>query len=199
VDTARGFLLELVIVTAGVLIALSVDSLREWGQDRRLVRDARATIAREIADNKADLDGMLAGLAENRKHTANALAFAGDLLAKRESSITSVNLTANLADLTDSGWRSAERTGALSHMAFDEVQRLSRLYELQELFVEHQRRSIERATNALAILSGGDPHGASQADLEMFRAQVLGMSGDLVITEQLGKRLSEGYAKLLAP
>ena len=45
----RWFLLELATITAGVLIALSVDSVREWQQHRSLVRQARATIAREIA------------------------------------------------------------------------------------------------------------------------------------------------------
>jgi hypothetical protein len=77
------------------------------------------------------------------------------------------------------------------------VQQYSRLYELQELFVGHQRRSLDRATGALAIISSGDPHGASASDLEAFRHQVLGMSGDLIIMEQLGRRLSDSYAGFL--
>jgi hypothetical protein len=198
VDTFRGFALELVIVTAGVLIALSVDSLREWSQTRSLVRQARETIAREVADNKADLDATLAGLTKQRGEIAKALQLAGDLLAKRESPIRSLNIGAELADLTDSGWRSAERMGALSHMDFSAVQRYSRVYELQELFVAHQRQSVERAAGAIAILGGGDPHGASDKDLELFRQNMLMMSGDLIITEGLAKRLSEGYAALLA-
>jgi hypothetical protein len=198
VDTLRGFALELAIVTVGVFIALSVDSLREWNQHRTLVRDARATLAREVADNKADLDKTLGAATEYKRQIANALQLAGDLLTKKESTITQVQLGANLADLTDAGWRSADRTGALGHMDFAEVQRYSRLYELQELFVDHQRRSLDRATAALALLSGGDPHGASPSDLEAFRHQVLGMNGDLIITEQIGKRLSESYAGLLA-
>jgi hypothetical protein len=197
VDTVRGFFLELVIVTLGVFIALSADSVREWNRTRALVREARATIAREVADNKSDLDAMLSGVGANKTRIANAFSFVNELLAKRESAVNEVNLTVNLADLTDSGWRSAERTGALSHMDFAEVQRYSRLYELQELFVDHQRRSIERATLAMAVLSGGDPRGATADDLQTFRTQVLAMSGDLIITERLGRRLSEGYAELL--
>jgi hypothetical protein len=44
--------IQLVIVTAGVFIALVVDSLVEWNQQRRLVNEARATLNREIGDNQ---------------------------------------------------------------------------------------------------------------------------------------------------
>jgi hypothetical protein len=45
---ARYVLTELLIVTSGVLIALSVDSLREWNQHRTLVHEARTMIAQEM-------------------------------------------------------------------------------------------------------------------------------------------------------
>ena len=59
VGSVRGFVLEFIIVTLGVLIALSVDSVREFIQDRTLVREAKATVAQELAANKRDLDRKL--------------------------------------------------------------------------------------------------------------------------------------------
>jgi hypothetical protein len=47
VRSVNSLLVELIIVTAGVLIALSVDSLREWNRHRTLAREAEATIAVE--------------------------------------------------------------------------------------------------------------------------------------------------------
>ncbi len=35
---------------------------------------------------------------------------------------------------SSAGWRTAERTGALSHMPYAEVQRYSLLYDLQDLY-----------------------------------------------------------------
>ena len=53
----REFLAQLGTITAGVLIALSIEGLLEWNHYRTL-REAKATIDLEIADNKKELDGV---------------------------------------------------------------------------------------------------------------------------------------------
>ena len=57
--TRKSALLELVIVVAGVLIALSVDTVREWRNERALAAEARANLLSEIGENKQDLDSVL--------------------------------------------------------------------------------------------------------------------------------------------
>ncbi|HSC17001.1 MAG TPA: hypothetical protein VLI71_17860, partial [Gammaproteobacteria bacterium] len=54
------WLFQLTTITIGVLIALSFDALLKWNGDRKLVNEARANIALEIADNRRDLDAHLA-------------------------------------------------------------------------------------------------------------------------------------------
>ena len=83
----RYFFIELLIVTAGVLIALSVDGLREWNQYRMLVREARATIAREIVENKREVDISLSEVENRRTNIRNAVTLANDLLATKKSAI----------------------------------------------------------------------------------------------------------------
>ena len=61
-DTARRFTFEIAAITAGILIALSLDAVVERNRERALVRQARVGIAREIADNRQDLDGGLKSL-----------------------------------------------------------------------------------------------------------------------------------------
>ena len=194
--TVQEFLIALATITMGVLIALSLEGLLEWNHYRVLVREARETIAREIADNKKDLD---AGLADpgRVKNIDTALKFANDMLTAKKSDVNQINLVVNLAELTAAGWRSAERTGALSRMDFGEVQKFSRLYDFQELFTAQQRRALERLAVATAMLSGGDPHNSSSTDLEMFRQHVVALRGELVMEEKLGARLSELYAEAL--
>jgi hypothetical protein len=104
-----------------------------------------------------DLDAVLKDAANRRNHLENAVLLADDLLSARNSSIRQVQLGLSLADLSAASFQSAERTGALGHMDYAEVQKYSRLYAIQDLFSDQQRRSLERTAAALAMLRG-DPH-----------------------------------------
>src|SRR3954469_15107450 len=59
--TVAEALVHLSIVTAGILIALSLEGARQWYEHRSLVWETRENLHREIAANKAEL----AGYAEN--------------------------------------------------------------------------------------------------------------------------------------
>jgi hypothetical protein len=193
----RYFFIELLIVTSGVLIALSVDSLREWNQYRMLVREARATIAREIAENKKEVDISLSEVEARKANIRNALTLANDLLATKKSDIQEFRLGFSLAEVSAAGWQSAERTGALGHMDYSEVQKYSRLYSFQELYVAQQREAVRRMSAAIALLSDTNPHEALPDDLRAFREHLLVLGGELEVERQLAARLSELYATAL--
>lgn len=193
----RYFFIELLIVTAGVLIALSVDSLREWNQYRMLVREARATIAREIADNKKEVDSSLSEVEARKANIRNAVTLANDLLATRKSAIQEFRLGFSIAEVSSAGWQSADRTGALSHMDYSEVQKYARLYAFQELFAAQQRQAVQRIASAIAILSDVNPHDAQPDDLRAFRQHLLALGGELDVERQLAERLSGLYADAL--
>ena len=194
----RYFFIELLIVTAGVLIALSVDSLREWNQYRMLVREARATIAREITENKREVDISLSEVKSRRANISNAVRLANDLLATKKSAISEFKLGFSIAEVSSAGWQSAEQTGALSHMDYSEVQKYSRLYAFQELFATQQRQAVQRIAAAIAILSdSSDPHDAQSEDLRAFRQHLLALGGELEVERQLAERLSGLYAEAL--
>ena len=48
---------HLAIITAGVLIALSVEGVVSWADHRMLVREAEGNLAAELCCNKNELDG----------------------------------------------------------------------------------------------------------------------------------------------
>jgi hypothetical protein len=193
----RYFVIELLIVTAGVLIALSVDSLREWNEYRMLVREARANIARELVDNKKEVDASLNEVATRKANIRNALTLANDLLTTRKSDIQQFQLGFSLAEVSAASWQSAERTGALGHMEYAEVQKYSRLYAFQELYAAQQREAVQRISAAIAILSDTNPHEALPDDLRAFRQHLLVLGGELEVERQLATRLSELYAEAL--
>jgi hypothetical protein len=192
------YLFQFITITAGVLIALLINGLVEWNRNRALVVDARTTIAREIASNKNDLEATLGSISTDLQKLESALTFANDLLTKKSTSIKELNFHINLADLSASGWRTAERTGALSHMAYDEVQRLSLLYDLQDLIVEQQRALLNQLSEVSAILSGDfNPSNPNRRDLELFRERLMRLRAALLIHKDLATRLAENYAKAL--
>lgn len=67
---------ELSTITAGVLIALFLEGLVQWGRGVALVREARGTILREIADNRREVESVLSSVDSRRKNLEQALQFA---------------------------------------------------------------------------------------------------------------------------
>jgi hypothetical protein len=192
------YVFQFITITAGVLIALLINGLVQWNDNRALVAEARATIAREIASNKKDLDSTLEGMDADILKLESALKFADELLTKKKTSVNELNFHINLADLSASGWRTAERTGALSHMDYEEVQRLSLLYDFQDLIGQQQRALVSQLSEVTAILSGSfDPDNPNRRDLELFRERLMRLRAALVIHKDLVARLAENYAKAL--
>ena len=188
---------QFITVTAGVLIALFIDGLVDWKNNRDLVAEAHDAIRREVADNLKELEGLPEVVASANAEIENAMKFATDLVAKGKTDVHSLSLGFNVATLNQSSWQSAERTGALAHMTYEEVKRYSELYAFQEIFATNQRRAIELVSTAIAITAGGDPTQASKEDLAHFRQQVMLLRANVFLTDQLGKQLVDAYRKFL--
>ena len=196
----KDFGIQLVTITAGILIALSLEGVRESIHDRALVREARENIHREIADNRRELDGEIRAMPERSKKIANAIEFADKTLKHTSSEHDQVELQLNFPELNVAGWQTAERTGALAHMDYAEVQKYAAVYAFQEFLVQQHRRALENLSAAIGFITvadDGDPRKAPTADIERFRAQVIALRSILVIEEQLARGAIEHYKKAL--
>jgi hypothetical protein len=196
----RDFGVQLVTITAGILIALSLEGLRESWHNRALVREARENIHREIADNQRELDGEIARVGDRAKKVDTALQFARDMLAARRTDIRMMELSLEFPTLSAASWQTADRTGALAHMEYGEVQQYAALYGFQELLSSQYRRALDALTAALGVVADspdGDPMKASPAELERFRQQVVTLKTILFGEEQMARALSQRYKKAL--
>jgi hypothetical protein len=192
------YVFQLITITAGVLIALLINGLVEWNNNRELVEQARATIRREVEANLKELEGLPDSIKRSAKELETAMRFVNDLLVKGKTDINTLGLNFNLATLNSSGWQTAERTGALAHMDYDEVQTYSELYNMQQLFDEQQRKAIDLVATSTSILASSfDPTTAPADDLAEFRQRVMLLQSNLSVTEQLGAQLIKGYQELL--
>jgi hypothetical protein len=197
IDSAKEFFIQLATITAGVLIALLLEGAVAWNDHRSLVREARATIAEEIADNKKELDDTLAGLPARREQLKNALRVADDLLKTKRTDLREMKLRFEGTSLSTAGWQTAQTTGALGYMKYSDVQAYAELYDLQAMFTQQQRRGMERLTPAIALLSAGDPEQLPEQELRAFRSHVLELMAYTEVEEQLGRLLSAGYDEVL--
>jgi hypothetical protein len=192
--TFADYVFQFITVTAGVLIALFIDGLAETNNNRALVAAAHASIAREVADNLKEIEGLPKSIASADGDIANCLKFADDLLATGKTDVSSLQLNFNLATLNSSSWLTADRTGALSHMSYGEVKEYAELYSLQQLFETVQRRAVDMVADSIALVSSGsDPTKAARQDLLKFREQLMRYRASLVVTEDLGKTLTKAY------
>lgn len=196
--SVREFLFQLVTITTGVLIALAIDGIVEWRHNSGLVREATATITREIADNRVALERHLADADTREKDAESALQLTNELLATKTSNVQQLTLAFHLSALSSAAWQTAERTGAVGPMDYALVQHYAKLYNLQALYEGEQRRVMGQVVGALSSLATGqDPHEASPADLERFRQQLLAVRGALVVDRQLGESLLRTYKETL--
>ena len=196
----KDFGVQLVTITAGILIALSLEGIRESLHDRALVREARENIRREITDNQREVDGEITAIPGRAKKLDAALRFANELLQTKRTEVHQIELGLNFPTLRAASWQTADRTGALAHMDYAEVQKYAELYAFQEFLTAQHRRAIESLSAAIGIVTAsedGDPTKASAADLERFRLQIVSLRSLLFIEEQMSKTASEHYKKAL--
>jgi hypothetical protein len=196
----KDFGVQLITITAGILIALSLEGVREALHDRALVREARENIHREIADNLREVENEIKGMPDRSTKLAVALGFANQILNGKQSRLEQVGLQLDFPELSAASWQTAERTGALAHMDYGEVQKYASLYAFQDFLIQQQRRALDGLSTAIGILTmseDNDPRNAPRADIARFRDQVVSLRSILFIEEQLAAGVTARYKKAL--
>jgi len=195
--TLVDYVFQFITITAGVLIALLINGLVEWNHNRELVAQARATITREITDNLKELEGLPGALEKSSSEIDNVLKLADDLLASGMSDVHTVSLGVNLPTLTSTSWQTAQQTGALSHMDYDEAQKYSGLYSRQDLFIAMQSKAIDLVATAITFIRQTVGPEADPQDVRRFREELLLLQANLLVIGQMGDQLLKAYREFL--
>src|SRR5437762_5766233 len=194
VHSARDAITHLVLITAGVLIALSFEGVATWREHRALVREARANLTSEIRDNRKELAGLFDGLAAGRQQLNHALVVAQMALDRKPIEDGSVEIGLALASLQNASRTTAEVTGALGLMDYDEVKKYASVYGHQEQFIRLQNDTFQNLTRALAIADIlAHPSNATAREIENCKESIRLTLASLVVEEQLGRALLNEY------
>jgi hypothetical protein len=197
----RDFLLHLITITIGLLIALSLEGLVEWQHHRHLVHEAEASLHAEI---KSNADGIAASLNELHKQQA--------ILNKDVSILKTViataklppdhhmSITFNIIGFDGVAWKTAQSTGALSYMSYDLAQEYGSIYTQQDLLTASENQAARDAVVSLGPLmdddSGNDtPPTRDEAREVVTKIEVL--QGQLLLVDSLMKGLNDGYKAFL--
>src|SRR5947209_19523229 len=131
IASLKEFLRELVTITAGILIALSLEGLLEWRHHHEMVREARANIVSELRENQRELTNEEQDLKKMRQQAVDLVTLVHQLEEDRKLKVSQVQLIWSFAELHSTSWDTAGKTNALAYMSYSEVKRYSDVYDLQ--------------------------------------------------------------------
>jgi hypothetical protein len=200
VESLKEFFTHLLIVTVGILIALSLEGLLEWHRHRELALEARSNIISEIRANEKDLESLLTAVPEIRKNQMAVLDFVQDKLTHSESGRPTPQLSFRLAELTNTSWTTSQTVGALAFMPYAEVKSFAAVYQLQDEYLRLQVRAEDSVVTALSLFSvNKDLSSLSRPELDAEKERILTSISALTAESQIGEFLKKTYAEIPNP
>lgn len=197
--TLKQAAVHLTIITAGILIALSFEGVREWWDHRSLANEARTNILSEIADNRKELAGVLASLDQVKKDLAAAGDVARKLVEGTPIDKPQLRFNYSIAQLRTASRTTAEATGAFGYMEYEEVKDFASVYDLQAVFSRTQDRAVEVLLSAFALAAVLDSAGKpTPGELDDWKRQIRLANMSVIADEQVGAALIKAYDELLA-
>ena len=134
----REILIHLVTITIGLLIATQIESCVEWRHHVHLAAEARASLRTEIEGNLKSMKDSLPVLRQDEKAVTESLNFLDQVLqhnpkAARKAAPRDATLSASchMVGLSDTAWKTAQDTGALGYMPYEEAGYYAVFYRTQ--------------------------------------------------------------------
>lgn len=179
-EGTREFLFHLFTITVGLLIATQIESCVEWRHHVHLAEEARQSLREEIEHNLKDLRDAEPNLQAWRKQIADdlktmnkILEHPGDPAAQRAN----LSISAHSISLRDTAWRTAQSTGALAYMPYEEAQRYARIYQAQESLLAIEQKPGDDVAAIFGLINKFHWHenGTIPADQAAAVAEKLGI------------------------
>lgn len=195
----RDFLLHLVTITIGLLIALSLEGCVEWQHHRHLVREAEESLRAEIKENAAGLAGTSAEIKKQQGELAHDVEVLTSVIKTgKMPKDDHMDIGFHVRGFANVSWRTAQSTGAMAYMPYATAQEYSSIYNQQDELDLEQRQTLRDATLSLAPFVGTDKDfvpTTEQAKVIVDRIQIL--QGQLFVLSSFVDGLDEQYKSFL--
>ena len=196
----RDFLLHLLTITIGLLIALSLEGCVEWQHHRHLVHEAEASLHAEIESNAKGLQDILNDVHKQQADLKHDVAVLDDMIkSPKTHKHQSMSIAFRINKFDDVSWKTAQTTGALSYMSYDTAQKYASIYSLQEELEKAQMQGSRDAVLSIGpvmnIPGNEDP---TPDDARSMKDHIEIIQGQLLLVESLITGLDTEYKKFLA-
>lgn len=174
----KDFLLHLLTITIGLLIALGLEGCVEWQYHRHLVREANEGLRAEIAQNIKTLESMRLPIKDQEKQLDDDLKALAEMRAHPDAKGKALSFGFALHSFDETAWKTAQTTGAFAYMPYADASRYADIYGGQEQFVQVEQQVVEATLQAAAIPaseSGDWKPTPTQIDQMTDRAQIAKM------------------------
>jgi len=188
---AGEFFLHLFTITVGLLIAVQIESFVEWRHHLHLSEEARVALRAEIAHNLEDYKQMQPGLKLWRAQIdadLQAMQRIQEHPGDPKAQHASMSINSSSVTMTDTAWKTAQMNGALAYMPYEEAERYSDIYKMQDALLALQQKPMEEVANAngLIVKFHWDKSGKITTEQAGQIAEILGrMRFDLSIGDSL--------------
>ncbi|MDB5968832.1 MAG: hypothetical protein JWQ90_1282 [Hydrocarboniphaga sp.] len=182
-------------------MALSLDGMVEWHQHRSLVRDAEASLRGEITRNAQGMDQALADLQKTRESLARDVGILKTVIATGKLPADSkMEIASGIRVLENVSWKTAQSTGALSYMTYEQARKYASIYATQDLLIDSEQQAARDAIISVAPFlntqDGDADPSPEQADAIKQKIEVL--QGQLLLVGSLMQSLDSEYKAFLA-
>jgi hypothetical protein len=193
----RDFLIHLLTITVGLLIALGLENMAEWRHHVHLKHQAEETIRLELQANQNDLKAVLKAIPDEMQMLQSIQTY---LQAKAAGQpMTPGRMQTGIVQMTpqNAAWNTASATGALSYMDYAEVQRFSSAYSLQAKMERFQDQAIGPLLGITAALGTSDPSKMTPTQAEDALKEVRLSMAHLSATAGLAQDVNKVYNEAL--
>jgi hypothetical protein len=198
IHSIKEFMVHLLAITIGLLIALGLESSVEWLHHRHQARDARENIFQEMRTNQQDAVRQLNALPAEEKRLDEILSLVDDAQHGRpQKPIGGFMWTSVL--LRDSAWNAASSTGAVAFMDYSEVKRYAQLYAMQKYFGSMMERNLEGRHEMNVFLTRmSTPGKLSDADFESGKRSIQSQKLRVLEFREIDNALNGTYNRILS-
>jgi hypothetical protein len=155
IHTWRDFAIHIATIVVGLLIAIGLEQSVEWIHHRHIVHVARENIRQELENNHAAVTQDVGYLQANMERVKRNIVTIHALQDHPKDFHGRIESDMEFSSMDDSAWRSARDTGALAYMPYTDVQRLSDIYNQQDIVKQQGVETFRREFLSLTPLRMG--------------------------------------------
>jgi hypothetical protein len=196
----RDILLQLLVVTLGLLIALALEGCVEWLHHRHLVHQAESSLYTEIKANAGNVQTAIDGLHKQQSALRADVAVLNAIIAHPESSQhASLDVSFSIKTFEDVSWKTAQSTGAVGYMPYDMAQKYSEMYGQQGDLKALEQQAARDTTLAIAPLInlGEEDPMPSKDEAILMKRQIEILQGQLLFVDRYLQSMDRLYKEFL--